>query len=383
MIAVAVVMGTRPEAVKLAPVIAALRARPSSFTCLTVATAQHRELLDQVLAAFAIHPDVDLDIMSLGQPLSRVAALVLERLDPVLVRERPDWVLVQGDTTTVMAAALAAFHRGARVGHVEAGLRTGDRRNPFPEEINRRVADVVADLHFAPTEGARQALLREGVQPWRVSVTGNTVIDALLAVAAQPAPPPPEALAAVWNTDRRLVLVTAHRRESFGAPLQDMLLAVRDLAEGFRADTTMVYPVHPNPNVSGPAREVLGASPNVVLLPPLGYAEFVHLMRRSTLILTDSGGVQEEAPSLGKPVLVMRAVTERPEGVAAGTALVVGTERGHIVGAAARLLTDPAAYGRMAGAVNPYGDGMAAARIVDLIQAHHERRGSAPGGPAS
>jgi UDP-N-acetylglucosamine 2-epimerase len=327
-------------------------------------------MLDQVLTTFAIRPAHDLDVMSPGQPLSRVAARVLEKLDPILEQERPDWALVQGDTTTVMAASLAAFHRRIKVGHVEAGLRSGDRNNPYPEEINRKVADAVADLHFAPTEGARQALLREGADPARVIVTGNTVIDALLDVASRPHLPPDGPLQAAWDSGRRLILVTAHRRESFGAPMREIFLALRDLAERFQDDTTIVYPVHLNPNVIGPAREILGATPNVLLLPPLDYAAFVHLMKRSTLILTDSGGIQEEAPSLGKPVLVMRSVTERPEGVAAGTALLVGADRARIVAAATQLLTDPAAYQRMANAVNPYGDGRASARIVESLLAH-------------
>jgi UDP-N-acetylglucosamine 2-epimerase (non-hydrolysing) len=371
---VAVVFGTRPEAIKLAPVIAALSGRPRDVACTVVATAQHRGMLDQVLETFGIEPDYDLDIMTSGQSPTRVASLVLDGLDPVLERVQPDWMLVQGDTTTVMAASLAAFHRRVKVGHVEAGLRSGDRDNPFPEEINRRVAGAVADLHFAPTEGAREALLRESVEPWRIAVTGNTVIDALLSVVRKPRPPIGGALREVWDGDRRIVLMTAHRRESFGPPLREVFHAVRELARRFSDDTTVVYPVHPNPNVTAAAYEMLGGIDNVLLTEPLDYLVFAHLMGRAHLILTDSGGIQEEAPSLAKPVLVLRSVTERPEGVAAGTARLVGTDREMIVAAATELLTDAEAYGRMARASNPYGDGHASGRIAEAILSH----GSAP-----
>jgi UDP-N-acetylglucosamine 2-epimerase (non-hydrolysing) len=284
-----------------------------------------------------------------------------------LEQERPNWVLVQGDTTTVLAASLAAFYRRVRVGHVEAGLRSGDRCNPYPEEINRQVADVIADVHFAPTEGARERLIREGTAPWRITVTGNTVIDALQTIAAQPYSPAEEPLCSLWQSPRRLVLVTAHRRESFGAPMRNIFLALRELAERFKDEVHIVFPMHLNPKVSGLARDVLSGLGSVVLLPPLDYVTFVHLMKRAHLILTDSGGMQEEAPSLGKPVLVMRAVTERPEGIAAGTAMLVGVERERIVDAATMLLTDEAAYNRMANAVNPYGDGQASRRIVEAL----------------
>ena len=377
MIKVIVVFGTRPEAIKLAPVVQALRARPNQFEIVECATSQHREMLDQVLPVFDLHPDYDLDVMSPGQSLSGVAARVLERFDPVLAKEQPDWVLVQGDTTTVMAAGLAAFYRHVKVGHVEAGLRSGDRDNPYPEEINRRIADVVADLHFAPTEGARQCLQNEGTPAWRITVTGNTVIDALMMIAVQPYDPPPGPLQTILQSSRRIILVTAHRRESFGEPMRNIFMALRDLAKRFEDSATIVYPVHLNPQVSHLAHDCLEGVENIVLLPPLDYVTFVHLMQRADLILTDSGGIQEEAPSLGKPVLVMREVTERPEGIAAGTAQLVGTDREVIVTTAANLLSDPASYARMAHAKNPYGDGKASQRICDAILAFESHQGKA------
>jgi UDP-N-acetylglucosamine 2-epimerase (non-hydrolysing) len=325
-------------------------------------------MLDQVLRLFEIDPDYDLGVMTEDQTPTRVAAAVLRGLEPVLAAERPDWVLVQGDTTTVAAAALAAYYAGVKVGHVEAGLRTGDKWRPFPEEVNRRVAGVVADLHFAPTASARANLLREGVPAEAVVVTGNPVIDALRRVAAQPPPPAArELLGRAGALDgRRLVLVTAHRRESFGAGIAAVCRALRGLAEAF-PDLTILYPVHPNPNVRGPVRRLLGRIPNILLTEPLDYAALVHVMARACLVLTDSGGIQEEAPGLGKPVLVLREVTERPEAVEAGAARLVGTDPDRVFGAAAELLTDPAAYARMARAVNPYGDGRAAARIAAAL----------------
>ena len=367
MIKVIVAFGTRPEAIKLAPVVKALQSKPDLFTTVVCATSQHRQMLDQALAVFALKPDYDLDVMAPNQTLTSTAARVMERFDQVLATEQPDWVLVQGDTTTVLAASLAAFYRKVKVGHVEAGLRSGDRNNPFPEEVNRRLADVIADLHFAPTESSRDCLLREGVPTWRVSVTGNTVIDALLEIVARPYEPEPGALRDVWQTKRRIVLVTAHRRESFGAPLREMFAALRDIATAYANDVTIVYPVHLNPQVMEAANEVLTGVSNILLLPPLDYVAFVHLMQRAYLILTDSGGIQEEAPSLGRPVLVMRDVTERPEGITAGTALLVGSNRQRIVGAVSTLLDDTRAYSAMANAVNPYGDGTASQRIVQAL----------------
>jgi UDP-N-acetylglucosamine 2-epimerase (non-hydrolysing) len=326
-----------------------------------LATAQHRQMLDQVLDAFAIVPDVDLDIMAPNQTLPELTSRLLSRLDEVFARERPDAVLIQGDTTTVMTAAMAAFYRHIAVGHVEAGLRTGDLQNPFPEEMNRIVAGRLSRWHFAPTAGARDNLLREGFDPASVHVTGNTVIDALLEVVQREVPLPVEV-----PEGRRMLLVTAHRRENFGAPFREVCEAVRDIADR-HADVHVVYPVHPNPNVSGPAHEILSGHARIVLCPPLDYLPFVAAMKRAHLILTDSGGVQEEAPALGKPVLVMRQETERPEAVEAGVVKLVGPVREAIVAEASRLLDDPEAYARMARGVSPYGDGRAAGRIVDIL----------------
>jgi UDP-N-acetylglucosamine 2-epimerase (non-hydrolysing) len=367
LIRVLCVFGTRPEAIKMAPVIRALQARQADFYVRTCATAQHREMLDQVLEVFGLVPDVDLDLMVPGQSLSGLGARVLAALDPVLVDERPDWVLVQGDTTTVMMAALAAQHRQVRVGHVEAGLRTGDRRNPFPEEMNRVVADHVSDLCFAPTETARQTLLREGIPGARIRVTGNTVIDALLDVAARDWRPAPGTLLARLPADRVWILVTAHRRENHGAPLEGICQALRRIVGERISGVHVVYPVHRSPRVWGPVHEALGDVPGVTLLPPVDYRALIYLLKRCRLVLTDSGGLQEEAPSLGKPLLVLRETTERPEAVEVGATRVVGTDPGRIVDEACRLLDDAEAYARMAGAPNPYGDGRAAERIANAL----------------
>ncbi len=358
------VFGTRPEAVKMAPVVQRLAQTPGveSLVCVT---AQHREMLDQVLNLFQINPDFDLNLMRPGQSLAQLAAAVFAHLDPVLERVQPDWVLVQGDTTTVIITALAAYYRRIRVGHVEAGLRTFDKWQPFPEEVNRRVAGVVADLHFAPTERARRNLLQEGVPAAHIHVTGNPVIDALHWAAAQPVPPQVEDLLARLG-GRRLLLVTAHRRENFGQPLENICRALRRLAS--RGDVEIVYPVHLNPRVQEPVHRLLEGVPHVHLLPPLDYLPLVHLMKAAALVLTDSGGLQEEAPAFGKPVLVLREVTERPEGVEAGTLRLVGTDADSIVAAATRLLDDEAAYAEMARAANPFGDGRAAERIVDALK---------------
>jgi len=362
------IFGTRPEAVKMAPVIRRLAAEPrvESVVCVT---AQHREMLDQVLDLFSIRPDFDLDLMRPDQPLADLTAALFTGLDPVLHQVRPDWVLIQGDTTSAMAASLLAYYHRARVGHVEAGLRTGDKWQPFPEEINRRVAGTIADLHFAPTDWARQNLLHEGVPPERVIVTGNPVIDALQDVAARPYDVTRGPLAAIpW--ERRVILVTAHRRENFGRPLENIFTALRTLAETYPKDIHLVYPVHLNPNVRGPAHRLLGNLPNVSLIEPLDYLPMVHLMKRAYLVVTDSGGLQEEAPALGTPVLVLREVTERPEAIEAGTARLVGTDPATILSETRRLLDDPAARQAMAHAANPYGDGHAAERIVKaLVQA--------------
>jgi UDP-N-acetylglucosamine 2-epimerase (non-hydrolysing) len=359
---VLVVVGTRPEAIKMAPVVTALRREPWAEVGI-LATAQHREMLDQVLAAFELRPDVDLDIMRPGQALPELTARLLLALDGVLADHAPDVVLAQGDTTTVMAVAMAAFYRRIPFGHVEAGLRTGDLANPFPEEMNRVVAGRMARWHFAPTATARANLIAEGLDPASIHVTGNTVIDALLQVAQRDTPLPMHV-----PDGRRLVLVTAHRRENFGEPFVEICQAIRDLADA-HPGIHVVYPVHPNPNVAGPAQRILGGHPSITLCGPLDYLGFVAAMKRADLILTDSGGVQEEAPALGKPVLVMRRETERPEAVAEGVVRLVGPDRAAIVAEAGRLLRDPDAYAAMAKGASPYGDGHAASRIADILRA--------------
>jgi UDP-N-acetylglucosamine 2-epimerase (non-hydrolysing) len=322
-------------------------------------------MLDQVLEVFDLEADIDLDLMVPGQSPAGIAAGILERLPPLLRRVQPDAILVQGDTTTTFAAAFAAFLEKVPTGHVEAGLRTGDRWQPFPEEMNRILTTRIAALHFAPTPAARDALLTEGVPAGDIYLTGNTVIDALLQTVRPDYRFRTPALAAL-DPGRRLVLVTTHRRESFGPPLRSICAAIRELAGRF-PELEWVLPVHPNPEVKATVEELLCDLPGMHLIPPVDYLEFVHLMSRADLVLTDSGGVQEEAPSLGKPVLVLREVTERPEGVLAGTALVVGTDRARIVAAASELLTSPEAYARMANAVNPYGDGRASERILTAL----------------
>jgi len=374
------IFGTRPEAVKMAPVILAL-ARTPDIVSLVCVTAQHRQMLDQVLGVFNIQPDVDLNLMQPDQNLASLTADIFTHLDPVLDSLKPDWVLVQGDTTTVMAASLAAYYRHIHVGHVEAGLRTNDKWQPFPEEINRRLASVVTDLHFAPTEWARQNLLRENIPSRQIIVTGNPVIDALQAVVQMP--PTPAVLDLFMRIDipyqssefsqipssvyPRLILVTAHRRENFGKPLEHICSALKELALIYQDGIRIVYPVHLNPNVQEPVYRILGNTPNIILLEPLDYLPMVHLMKHASLVLTDSGGLQEEAPTFGIPVLVMRNVTERPEGVQAGTVRLVGTDTEVIVTQVCHLLDDPQAYAAMAQAINPYGDGKAAARIVAAI----------------
>jgi UDP-N-acetylglucosamine 2-epimerase (non-hydrolysing) len=355
-----VAVGTRPEAVKLAPVVHALRAAPWAETRV-LATAQHRQMLDQIHAFFGITPDRDLDLMRPDQTLADLTARMIAAMDPVLAAEKPDLVLAQGDTTTVMVTALCCFYRRVPFGHVEAGLRTGDVNNPFPEEMNRVLVGRMAALHFAPTEGSRQNLLREGIGGDHVLATGNTVIDALLWAAQRV-----DAATFAPPAGKKLVLVTAHRRENFGEPFANVCAALRQLAD--RADVQMLYPVHPNPNVRDVAMRVLGGHPAIRLVDPLDYPAMVAAMRACTLILTDSGGVQEEAPSLGKPVLVLRTTTERPEGVSAGAAKLVGTDRARIVAEASALLDDPRAYAAMASVQNPYGDGRASQRIVDACQ---------------
>ena len=363
---IVIIMGTRPEAIKVAPVVQELGRHSAAFDTRVIASAQHRRLADEVLALFDIKPDHDLNVMTRRQSLTRVTSRILVRLEPVLAEMRPDMVLVQGDAATAFAGALAAFYQMIPVGHIEAGLRTGDKYNPFPEEIFRRLVSVTADLHFAPTPAARDALVWEGVDRGSIHVTGNTVIDALLSVAREDHPLPSRVASALARGERRLILVTAHRRENWGQPLLQICGALRELARRFE-DVIIVCALHPNPVVSGPMRAALGAERRVVLIKAPVYAQFVSLMKRSYLVLTDSGGLQEEAPALAKPVLVLRRTTERPEGIAAGVARLVGVETRDIVAEAARLLTERRAYLRMAHAVNPYGDGHAAERIRQAI----------------
>ena len=366
------IFGTRPEAVKMAPVIKSLQARPDQIDVTICVTAQHREMLDQVLQAFDIIPHIDLDLMAHDQSLPELTARIFTYLDPVLLQIRPDWLLVQGDTTTVMAAAILGYYRQIRVGHIEAGLRTHDKWQPFPEEMNRRIAGVVADLHFAPTENNRHNLLQEGIPDEIIKITGNPVIDALKIISQQPAPPQVDQLldqTGVSAGKRRLVLVTAHRRENFGQPILDICLALKRLAQAYQDEIVIVYPVHLNPNIHVPVHQALSGIDNIHLLPPLDYLPLVHLMKNATLILTDSGGIQEEAPSFGVPTLVLRQRTERQEGVQAGTLKLVGTDPDTIFMEALKLLDDRAAHAAMSGAVNPYGDGHAAERIVAALLA--------------
>jgi UDP-N-acetylglucosamine 2-epimerase (non-hydrolysing) len=363
------VIGTRPEAIKLAPVVQQLAAH-DRFESIVVATAQHREMLDQVLALFHIQPDRDLNLMREDQTLADLTAAILTHLDPLLVEYQPDWLLAQGDTTTVMASALTAFYRHIPFGHVEAGLRTGNKQQPFPEEINRRMAGVIADLHFAPTDWAKANLLREGIKPEIIKVTGNTIIDALNQIRQLPMPPEIETLLRekkILSGEKQLILITAHRRESFGEPIREICLALKEIAEKYSGQVELIYPVHLNPNIQQPVREMLGSVPNISLLPPLEYLPLVHLLMRARLILTDSGGIQEEATGLGKPCLVLREMTERPEGVEAGVLKLTGTSRAKIVQEASRLLDDETEYQRMAHAANPYGDGKAAERIISEL----------------
>jgi UDP-N-acetylglucosamine 2-epimerase (non-hydrolysing) len=367
------VFGTRPEAIKMAPVVKAL-ARTEGIEARVCVTSQHRQMLDQVLRLFDITPDDDLNIMRHAQGLTQITTGVLEGLEGVLANRRPDRILVHGDTTTTFAASLAAFYQKIPVGHVEAGLRTGNVLSPWPEEMNRRLTGAITDLHFAPTEVARRNLLAENVAPGRIMVTGNTVIDALLEtrdrlLADKAAMAAFDEQFAFLGT-RRLVLVTGHRRENFGAGLEHMCGALADIAA--RGDVCVLYPVHLNPNVQEPVRRLLGGRDNLFLINPQDYFPFVYLMNRASLIITDSGGIQEEAPALGKPVLVTRDTTERPEAVDAGTVRLVGTDRTRIVAEAARLLDDEAYYQSMARAHNPYGDGRAAERIVARLLAQAE-----------
>jgi UDP-N-acetylglucosamine 2-epimerase (non-hydrolysing) len=360
------IFGTRPEAIKLCPVIRSLREHPSHFQVKVCVTAQHREMLDQVLEAFDVRPDHDLDLMLPGQTLFQSTSRILAGLERVLADERPGMVIVQGDTTTTFCGALAAFYLHIPVAHVEAGLRTGDLRQPFPEEMNRVLTSHLANLHFAATEKAAENLRREGVAPCSIMVTGNTGIDAVLYVR--------DGLEqgtlrgrdwAELDRSKKLIVVTAHRRESFGSGFERICRALAAIAN--RPDVLVVYPVHPNPNVQGPVQRYLAQHPNIRLVEPMSYVPFVDLMRRAYLLITDSGGIQEEGPSLGKPILVLREKTERPEAVQAGTVKLVGTEEATIMSEATRLIEDRDAYDEMARVHNPYGDGKASPRIAEAI----------------
>jgi len=370
MLTILSIFGTRPEAIKIAPVIQELNKHPLQIRSVICVTAQHRQMLDQVLELFNINPHYDLDLMISDQSLTQITLAIIRALDPVFQKVRPDWVLVQGDTTTSAMASLIAFYHRIKIAHIEAGLRTYNKYQPFPEEINRRITDAMSDIYFSPTERARQNLLKEGVPDNSIWVTGNTVIDALLQVAARNYN---------WNEgplshipqNKRLILVTAHRRESFGKPLRNVMLAIRDLAQRYKRDCHFVYPVHLNPNVQTAVNDNLGNQDNISLIAPLPYLPLVHLMKRSTVILTDSGGIQEEAPSLGVPVLVCRNTTERPEAIEAGVAKLAGTDRRIIVREVSHLLDDDEARNRMVKEINPFGDGRAASRIVDIIINNH------------
>ena len=350
----------------MAPVLKELQRRPGFEPCLC-STGQHREMLEPIWRLFGLKVDVDLKVMTPNQGISALAARLFSLLDQAMEQSQPDWVLAQGDTTSVMAAGMVAFYRRVKFGHVEAGLRSHDRLHPFPEEVNRRIADLVADLYFCPTERAQRNLIAEGIRPEQAPVTGNPVVDALQEILKRPFDWDSSPLGEILGFSE-VVLVTAHRRESFGEPIRQVFLAIRDLAQEFREQGLgFVYPVHPNPSVCGPAREILSGLSNVRLLEPLAYDALVHLMKRCLFVLTDSGGLQEEAPSLGLPVLVMRQTTERPEGVEAGAVKLVGTDRANIVSEARRLITEPQARAAMVTAKNLYGDGCAARRIVDAI----------------
>ena len=357
------VFGTRPEAIKMAPIVRLLSQKEGIDSNVCV-TAQHRQMLDQVLELFKIKPDYDLDLMKEGQTLAQLTAGIFTHLDPILAKLKPDWVLAVGDTTTVVTTCQLAFYHRIKFGHVEAGLRTHNKWHPYPEEINRRLATTMADMHFAPTTWSQGNLLREGVEEKDIVVTGNPVIDALNFVSEQETPREILDIFEAYK-GKRIVLVTAHRRENFGQPMENICHALKELAD--RDDLQIIYPVHLNPNVQEPVKRILGDVMNITLLPPLDYLPLVNLMEHATLILTDSGGIQEEAPAFGIPVLVLRETTERPEGVDAGTLKLVGTETSHIVQEAKRLLDNESEYRKMAKASNPYGDGHAAERIVEAL----------------
>ena len=361
--------GTRPEAIKLAPVIQLLK-EDKRFKALVVVTAQHREMLDQVLDVFSIKPDRDLDLMKRNQDLASLTASIFTHFDPVLREMKPDWLLIQGDTTTAMAAALNAYYRRIKIGHVEAGLRTGNKWQPFPEEINRRIAATLADLHFAPTDWARNNLLIEGIPESAIKVTGNTIIDALNQIVKSAPPKKIQQFLTekkIMEDGKKLIVVTAHRRENFGKPINDICRAIRTIAQQNKDNVEIIYPVHLNPNIQQPVHSTLDGIDNITLLPPLEYVSLVHLLKHTYMILTDSGGIQEEATGLGIPCLVLRDVTERPEGVEAGILKIVGTETDKIVKESKTILSNADVHAAMAKAANPYGDGKAAQKIVSFL----------------
>ena len=361
------VIGTRPEAIKMAPVIKSLMNYSEEVESVVCVTAQHREMLDQALKIFGIVPDYDLNLMNPNQSLSLLTANILTALDEVITFEKPDWVLVQGDTTTAMVASLVAYYHRIKLGHVEAGLRTNDKFQPFPEEINRRIADILADAYFAPTQNSRMNLLKEGIRSESIVVTGNTVIDALMMISQRVAGRSLDSRISTSIENRLLILVTVHRRESFGEPLENICKALARIAFSCQDKIHIVYPVHLNPNVRKPVYEILSGIPNISLIEPVNYEELVGLMSKAYLIMTDSGGIQEEAPSLHKPVLVLRDVTERPEAIEAGAAKLIGTDADRIYSETMRLIEESESYYHMSNAINPYGDGQAGHRIVQFL----------------
>ncbi len=359
------VFGTRPEAIKMIPVILELQKQQDKFHSVLVSTGQHKEMLDQILSLFNIKPDYDLNIMKEDQTLSDIVVNSINGLDPIIKKEKPELLLVQGDTSTAFAAALTAFQNKVKVGHVEAGLRTFNNYNPFPEEMNRKLISQIAGLNFAPTSKSKQNLLNEKIPENTIYLTGNTVIDALFLTIKKPYDL--SNLGIEFSKNKKMILLTAHRRESFGKPMEDICMAVSALARKYKDEIYFVFPVHPNPNVRRVVDEKLKGIPNIILTDPLDYHPFAHLMEKANFILTDSGGVQEEAPSLGKPVLVLRDTTERPEAISAGCVKLIGTDKDRIISEAGALLKDSQVYEKMAKAVNPYGDGKAAKRIVEII----------------